>query len=77
MTEKSTALSASTSRQPVSRALAVTHSVLALLALMMGVAMAGIALVVAAVAVPFGLVVQAVAAEPVPARRRGWQPVTA
>lgn len=54
------------------------QTVLALVALMLGVALAGAALIVASIAVPLGLAMQGVLGRPAPrAARRGWQPVTA
>ena len=53
------------------------HTALALAALMVGLIIAGIALMVAAVAVPVGLLVQAILGDRPVAARRGWQPVAA
>ncbi|WP_370336945.1 hypothetical protein [Parvularcula marina] len=50
---------------------------LALTALMLGVALAGVALIVASVAVPLGLMMQFFAGDAAPKTRRGWQAVTA
>lgn len=53
------------------------QTVFALAALALAVMFAGLAVIVAAVAVPVGLAIQAIAGQPRPKRRRGWQQVTA
>lgn len=58
-------------------ALTGVQTSLAFAALMLGVALAGAALVVASIAVPLGLLMQAVMGDQTPKGRRGWQPVTA
>lgn len=55
----------------------LAHTGLALLVLMIGIAIAGLALIAAAIAVPVGLLVQSLVGETRPKARRGWQPATA
>ncbi|RFB04995.1 hypothetical protein [Parvularcula marina] len=65
-----------TRKTPVT-AWASVQALLALTALMLGVALAGVALIVASVAVPLGLMMQFFAGDAAPKTRRGWQAVTA
>lgn len=53
------------------------HSALAILAVMFGVMLAAVALFMAAIALPLGLLIQAFTGEKETHQRRGWQAVTA
>ena len=77
MNAMTTASTAKTATLQQTSPWASLQTVFALAALALAVMFAGLAVIVAAVAVPVGLVLQAIAGQPQPKRRRGWQPVTA